>query len=186
MPTQARFAPSGCSPITPCGSTCDARSRYFHGAAASQRGNSQVLPDRTGVWRAALDVGHAEFVLFAIQTEGWCGEVEARPAHVARSCAGLSRASRLGWHGRTHLSEMAGTTLAAYGGSPGHDKRGAIRAARSRVLRFRISHHMAARSGAKFGIIRNTRKIDISSAAYEFEVPKRARRELIGSSNSPH
>jgi len=32
---------------------------------------------------------------------------------------------------------------------------------------------------------RNTRNINASSAAYEFEVPKRASRKLIGTSNSP-
>ena len=51
------------------------------------------------------------------------------PARSGSSCAGeplkgrgLTRASRLVWHGCAMLIEMAGTTLAAYGGSPGHDE----------------------------------------------------------------
>jgi hypothetical protein len=54
------------------------------------------------------------------------------------------------------------------------------------VLRFRISPHLAPSSGAKFGIKGALAISMLSSAAYEFEVPKRACRQLIGTSNSPH
>jgi hypothetical protein len=51
---------------------------------------------------------------------------EGAPARSNVSCAGLTRASRLSWHGPALLIEMAGTTLAAHGGSPGHDDAGPI------------------------------------------------------------
>src|SRR5262249_13190912 len=54
------------------------------------------------------------------------------------------------------------------------------------VFRFRSSHQFAAHSHANFGI-KGTLAISIlSSTAYEFEVPQRASRQVIGTSNSPH
>ena len=54
------------------------------------------------------------------------------------------------------------------------------------VLRFRISHHFAAHSSAKFGIKGALAMSTLSSAAYEFEVPMSGCRKVIGTSNSPH
>jgi hypothetical protein len=61
----------------------------------------------------------------------------------------------------------------------------AAKHANALMHRIRSSHHIAARPFANFGIEVQWQLID-SSVAFEFEVPERMCRNVIGTSNSPH